>query len=122
MTVCYTKMGLMWILNVLNLPGKRNGIGEEGDAGKTEQAALIHLQLNFLSLGSGYTKYKCFILCWLHFKVGLPHQLKYVRFFLIELERVSGCLTVNELYFQLSFLGQQSSFQELGEIIIKARS
>lgn len=101
--LCVTpKWGLMRILNLLNLPGKRKGISEERDAGKTEQTALIHLQLNFLSLGSGYTKYKCFMLYWLHFKFRTTGPATPTQICEILLAAVGTCLwlpTVNELSF-----------------------
>jgi len=56
MAVCYAAVGTDGDLNVLHLSGERKGRGEERDAGETEQTALIHLLLHFLSLGSGCTK------------------------------------------------------------------
>lgn len=45
MTVCYTKMGIDGgLINILNLPGERQGVSEERYAGKTERTALIRLQ------------------------------------------------------------------------------
>lgn len=115
------KWELIGILNILNLPGKRKGIGEERNAGKTEQTALIYLQLHFLSLGIGYTKCKCFSLYCLDFKFRMAGPATPSQIREILLDAVGMCLwlpAINELCFQLSSLGQQSCFHELGEMII----
>lgn len=123
MTVCYTKMGIDGgLINILNLPGERQGVSEERYAGKTERTALIRLQWNFLSLGSEYTKYKCFILYWLHFKFSMagpatPTQM-HMRFSLVQLPCVSGCLLLVSCAFSWVLWGSSLASRSWGEMII----